>query len=65
MPLRSPIVRLRRPAGKTPQALKCSFCGKREDEVEQLIAGPRVWICSECVELCVEILDEMRRGRET
>lgn len=36
--------------------LACSFCGKREDQVERLIAGPGVYICNECVELCGEIL---------
>lgn len=39
--------------------LACDFCGKDQDEVEKLIAGPRhVAICNECVTLCVEIIDE-------
>lgn len=38
--------------------LKCSFCGKTQDQVKKLIAGPQVYICDECVELCNEILDE-------
>lgn len=38
--------------------LKCSFCGKTQDQVKKLIAGPDVYICDECVELCNEILDE-------
>lgn len=38
--------------------LKCSFCGKTQDQVKKLIAGPDVFICDECVELCNEILDE-------
>jgi len=38
--------------------LKCSFCGKSQDQVKKLIAGPEVYICDECVELCNEILDE-------
>lgn len=38
--------------------LKCSFCGKTQDQVKKLIAGPEVFICDECVELCNEILDE-------
>ncbi len=38
--------------------LKCSFCGKSQDKVRKLIAGPGVYICDECVELCNEILDE-------
>ena len=38
--------------------LKCSFCGKSQDQVKKLIAGPEVYICDECVELCNEILEE-------
>ncbi len=38
--------------------LTCSFCGKSQDQVKKLIAGPEVYICDECVELCNEILDE-------
>ena len=38
--------------------LKCSFCGKTQDQVKKLIAGPEVYICDDCVELCNEILDE-------
>jgi ATP-dependent Clp protease ATP-binding subunit ClpX len=38
--------------------LKCSFCGKSQEKVRKLIAGPGVYICDECVELCNEILDE-------
>ena len=37
---------------------KCSFCGKTQDQVKKLIAGPDVFICDECVDLCNEILDE-------
>ena len=42
----------------TSQALKCSFCGKSQKQVIKLIAGPGVYICDECIELCVEIIDE-------
>ena len=38
--------------------LKCSFCGKSQDQVRRLIAGPNVYICDECVELCDEIIQE-------
>lgn len=38
--------------------LKCSFCGKNQDQVKKLIAGPGVYVCDECVDLCNEILDE-------
>ncbi|OGW27140.1 MAG: ATP-dependent protease ATP-binding subunit ClpX [Nitrospirae bacterium GWC2_57_13] len=39
-------------------SLKCSFCGKGQDEVKKLIAGPSVFICNECVDLCNEIIAE-------
>ncbi|MBX2860847.1 MAG: ATP-dependent protease ATP-binding subunit ClpX [Vampirovibrio sp.] len=46
--------------------LKCSFCGKSQDQVKKLIAGPEVYICDECVDLCNEILDEeFYEGEET
>lgn len=38
--------------------LKCSFCGKNQDQVRRLIAGPGVYICDECIELCSEIIAE-------
>ncbi|RKD21597.1 ATP-dependent Clp protease ATP-binding subunit ClpX [Caminicella sporogenes DSM 14501] len=38
--------------------LKCSFCGKSQDQVKRLIAGPNVYICDECIELCQEIIQE-------
>lgn len=38
--------------------LKCSFCGKTQDQVRRLVAGPGVYICNECIELCSEIVDE-------
>jgi ATP-dependent Clp protease ATP-binding subunit ClpX len=44
--------------GETGELLKCSFCGKSQKQVQQLIAGPGVYICDECVELCNEIIDE-------
>jgi ATP-dependent Clp protease ATP-binding subunit ClpX len=36
--------------------LKCSFCGKNQDQVNRLIAGPGVYICDECIDLCSDIL---------
>jgi ATP-dependent Clp protease ATP-binding subunit ClpX len=45
-------------------ALRCSFCGKGQKEVKKLIAGPGVYICDECIELCNDIIDE-ERERET
>ena len=38
--------------------VRCSFCGKSQDEVRKIVAGPGVYICNECVELCKEIIDE-------
>ena len=38
----------------------CSFCGKSQDEVRKLIAGPNVYICDECIDLCNEIVSEDR-----
>jgi ATP-dependent Clp protease ATP-binding subunit ClpX len=38
--------------------LKCSFCGKSQDQVRKLVAGPGVYICDECIELCNEIVEE-------
>jgi len=37
---------------------KCNFCGKRSDQVKKLVAGPGVYICDECIELCTEIVEE-------
>ncbi|MBQ3123526.1 MAG: ATP-dependent Clp protease ATP-binding subunit ClpX [Firmicutes bacterium] len=42
----------------TTKQLKCSFCGKPQDQVRRLIAGPNVYICDECVELCTDIIAE-------
>lgn len=38
--------------------IKCSFCGKSQDEVSRIIAGPGVYICSDCIELCKDIIDD-------
>jgi len=42
----------------SPEQLKCSFCGKSQRQVRKLIAGPGVYICDECIDLCNEIIDE-------
>ena len=47
------------------KALRCSFCGKREQQVHRMIQGPGVRICDECVQLCMSILDEGFDGPET
>ncbi|TCL80480.1 ATP-dependent Clp protease ATP-binding subunit ClpX [Rathayibacter sp. PhB179] len=49
-----PVARI----GESADLLKCSFCGKSQKQVQQLIAGPGVYICDECVELCNEIIEE-------
>ncbi|MBN2720116.1 MAG: ATP-dependent Clp protease ATP-binding subunit ClpX, partial [Proteobacteria bacterium] len=43
---------------KDGNILRCSFCGKTQDEVRKLIAGPTVYICNECVDLCTDIIAE-------
>ena len=44
--------------GETSETLKCSFCGKSQKQVKKLIAGPAVYICDECIDLCNEIIEE-------
>ena len=46
---------------KKTSLLRCSFCGKSQEEVEKIIAGPSVYICNECVKLCNDIIDEERQ----
>ena len=58
----------------SPHPIRCSFCGRGQDEVSRLVSGPSVYICSECVKLCNDILegeierdlacDVRREGRE-
>ena len=43
--------------------LYCSFCGKSQHEVKKLIAGPTVFICDECVELCMDIIKEENKSK--
>ena len=43
---------------ESKNTLYCSFCGKSQHEVRKLIAGPTVFICDECVELCMDIIKE-------
>src|SRR5699024_3505319 len=52
--------------GESGDLLKCSFCGKSQKQVKKLIAGPGVYICDECIELCNEIIEEeFAEGSET
>ena len=50
-----------------PKSVRCSFCGKAQENVKKIVAGPGVYICDECVELCTSIIeaelyDEERAG---
>src|SRR5436853_7437917 len=47
---------------ETKDSLNCSFCGKSQREVRKLIAGPTVFICDECVELCMDIISEENKS---
>jgi ATP-dependent Clp protease ATP-binding subunit ClpX len=47
-------------ARKHTATLTCSFCGKHQRQVDKLIGGPGVYICNECVELCVQIIAKER-----
>lgn len=48
-------------SGEKPKTLYCSFCGKSQNEVKKLIAGPSVFVCNECVTLCNDIISEEER----
>ena len=50
---------------ESKNTLYCSFCGKSQHEVRKLIAGPTVFICDECVELCMDIIREENKGQIT
>ena len=50
---------------KKEELFSCSFCGKERDKVKKLIAGPKVYICNECVDLCYSILEESDINKET
>jgi ATP-dependent Clp protease ATP-binding subunit ClpA len=50
--------RRRRRRGRADHTAACSFCGKPRSDQRRLIAGPGIWICQECVALCVDILDQ-------
>jgi len=47
------------------KAVRCSFCGKHQDQVARIIAGPGAYICNECVQLCMSILDDAEDQSET
>ena len=45
--------------------LKCSFCGKPQSQVTKLVAGPGVYICDECIHICMDILDDRLQEEKT
>src|SRR5437870_12762786 len=49
-------------SGDSKKPLHCTFCGKSQHEVRKLIAGPTVFICHECVELCMDIIGEENKS---
>src|SRR5947209_20235308 len=49
-------------SGESKTPLHCTFCGKSQHEVRKLIAGPTVFICDECVELCMDIISEENKS---
>ena len=44
--------------GRTDDKIRCSFCGKRQDQVKRILSGPNVYICDECIDLCNDIIRE-------
>ena len=50
--------------GDDKRQMKCSFCGKAQEQVRKLVAGPGVYICDECIELCNEIIEEEFSGEQ-
>ena len=52
------------PNDASSDKLNCSFCGKVQDDVKKLIAGPSVYICNECVDLCNDIIEEEIKSEE-
>ena len=45
------------PKGDKDKTIRCSFCGKTQEEVERIIAGPGVYICDECIKICTNIIE--------
>jgi ClpX C4-type zinc finger protein len=62
-----PFAKSSKPAASADASEKvyCSFCGKSQDEVRKLIAGPTVYICDECIDLCNDIIAEECEQEET
>src|SRR5215204_7031656 len=56
------VVTMSKVGSESKNTLYCSFCGKSQHEVRKLIAGPTVFICDECVELCMDIIREENKS---
>lgn len=53
------------PKNDRTQSVRCSFCGKSQENVKKIIAGPGVYICDECIKICDDILEEEAYNVET
>ena len=51
-------------ASNDKKEVRCSFCGRTQDEVKRLIAGPNAYICNECVKICAELIEEEMENAE-
>ena len=47
------------PKGDKDKSIRCSFCGKTQEDVERIIAGPGVYICDECIKVCTNIIEKI------
>ena len=50
---------------RTEELLSCSFCGKSQNDVRKLIAGPGVYVCNECIDICNEIINDDEQTETT
>lgn len=57
-PKKTPVKRTTKKKAEPQEPKKCNFCGKSQDEVKRVIAGPGVYICDECIELCATIIED-------
>jgi hypothetical protein len=55
--------RKKRNEGTSARGLHCSFCNKSQHDIRQLIAGPKVYICNECVDICVDVIAGIRKDQ--
>ena len=50
-------------ASNDKKDVRCSFCGRTQDEVKRLIAGPNAYICNDCVGICADLINEEKMGK--